>query len=95
VAHPGGVATSIARNARTGTGMTDNARRAQSIERFETAARTTPAAAARRIIAGIENNAPRILIGNDARFMNFLQRLRPGTYWSVLARRFEKMARGK
>ncbi|HEV7635008.1 MAG TPA: SDR family oxidoreductase [Bradyrhizobium sp.] len=95
VVHPGGVATSIARNARTGTGMTDNARRAQSIERFEAAARTTPAAAARRIIAGIEKNAPRILIGNDARFMDFLQRLRPGTYWSVLARRFEKMAKGK
>jgi short-subunit dehydrogenase len=93
VVHPGGVATSIARNSRTGTGMTDNARRAQSIERFEAAAKTTPAAAARRIIAGIEKNEPRILIGNDARFMDFLQRLRPRTYWSVLARRFEKMAK--
>ncbi|MEA2864804.1 MAG: hypothetical protein QOC84_2760 [Bradyrhizobium sp.] len=93
VVHPGGVATSIARNSRTGTGMTDNARRAQSIERFEAAARTTPAAAARRIIAGIEKNEARILIGNDARFMDLLQRLRPGTYWSVLARRFEKMAK--
>jgi NAD(P)-dependent dehydrogenase (short-subunit alcohol dehydrogenase family) len=95
VVHPGGVATGIARNSRTGTGMTDNARRVQSIERFEAAAKTTPAAAARRIIAGIENNEPRILIGNDARFMDLLQRLRPGTYWSVLARRFEKMAKGK
>ena len=35
VVHPGGVATSIARNSRSGVGMTDNARRAQSIERFE------------------------------------------------------------
>ena len=90
VVHPGGVATNIARNSRTGTGMTDNARRAQSIERFEAVAKTTPAAAALRIIAGIENNAPRILIGNDARFMDLLQRFRPGTYWSVLARRIEK-----
>jgi short-subunit dehydrogenase len=90
VVHPGGVATSIARNSRTGTGMTDNARRAQSIERFEAMAKTTPAAAALRIIAGIENNAPRILIGNDARFMDLLQRIRPGTYWAVLARRIEK-----
>jgi short-subunit dehydrogenase len=95
VVHPGGVATSIARNSRTGSGMTDNARRAQSIERFEAAARTTPAAAALRIIAGIEKNEPRILIGNDARFMDLLQRFRPGTYWSVLARKFEKMAKGK
>ena len=91
VVHPGGVATNIARNSRTGTGITDNARRAEGLERFDNAARTTPAAAALRIIAGIEKNAPRILIGNDARFMDLLQRLRPGTYWAVLARRIEKM----
>src|SRR5271170_443711 len=90
VVHPGGIATNIARNARTGIGVTDNARRAQSIDRFDAVARTTPAAAALRIIAGIEKNQPRILIGNDARFMDILQRLRPGTYWSLLARRIEK-----
>ena len=92
VVHPGGVATNIARNSRTGAGMTDNARRARSIERFDAVAKTTPTAAALRIITGIEKNAPRILIGNDARFMDFLQRLRPGSYWSVLARRIEKAA---
>ena len=32
VVHPGGVATNIVRNSRTGVGMTDNAHRAQSIE---------------------------------------------------------------
>jgi short-subunit dehydrogenase len=95
VVHPGGVATNIARNSRTGIGMTDNARRAQSIERFDAVARTTPQAAALRIIRGVEKNQPRILIGNDARFMDLLQRLRPGTYWSVLARRIEKMAKTK
>ncbi len=46
VVHPGGVATNIARNSRPGVGMTDNARRAQSIERFDAVAKTTPAAAA-------------------------------------------------
>ena len=90
VVHPGGVATNIARNSRTGVGMTDNIRRAQSIERFDKVARTTPAAAALRIIKGIEKNQPRILIGNDARFMDLLQRFRPATYWAVLARRIEK-----
>ena len=90
VVHPGGVATNIVRNSRAGTGVTDNARRAQTIERFDAVARTTPAAAALRIIAGIEKNRPRILIGNDARFMDLLQRFRPGTYWAVLARRIEK-----
>src|SRR6202790_862506 len=90
VVHPGGVATNIARNSRTGVGMTDNARRAQSIERFDSFAKTTPAAAALRIIQGIEKNQPRILIGSDARFMDLLQRFRPATYWAVLGRRIEK-----
>jgi short-subunit dehydrogenase len=90
VVHPGGVATNIVRNSRTGTGMTDNARRAQSIERFDAVAKTTPKGAALRIIGGIEKNQPRILIGNDARFMDLLQRFRPASYWPVLARRIEK-----
>jgi short-subunit dehydrogenase len=96
VVHPGGVATNIVRNSPAGVGVTDNARRVQTIERFEAVAKTTPAAAALRIIVGIEKNAPRILIGNDARYMDLLQRFRPGTYWAVLAKRIEKaMATGK
>src|SRR5271156_2504920 len=95
VVHPGGVATNIARNSRAGSGMTDNARRAQSIERFDAVAKTTPQAAALRIIQGIEKNQPRILIGNDARFMDLLQRFRPGTYWKVLARQFAKAGNGR
>jgi short-subunit dehydrogenase len=90
VVHPGGVATNIARNSRTGTGVTDNARRAQSIDRFDAVAKTTPPAAAQRIILGIEKNQPRILIGNDAWFMDLLQRFRPATYWAPLAKRLEK-----
>src|SRR6202167_4140705 len=93
VVHPGGIATNIARNSRTGTGMTDNARRAQSIERLDAVAQTTPKDAALRIIKGIEKNQPRILIGNDARFMDLVQRFRPATYWSVMARRIEKMTK--
>ncbi len=93
VVHPGGVATNIVRNSRAGTGVTDNARRAQTIERFDAVAKTTPAAAALRIITGIEKNQPRILIGNDARLLDLLQRFRPATYWAVLARRIEKAAK--
>ena len=96
VVHPGGVATNIVRNSRAGTGVTDNARRAQSIERFDAVAKTTPKVAALRIITGIEKNQPRILIGNDARFMDLLQRFRPATYWAPMARRLEKaMKAGK
>jgi short-subunit dehydrogenase len=93
VVHPGGIATNIARNSATGSGVTDNARRAESIERFEQVAKTTPQAAALRIIRGIEKNQPRILIGGDARMMDLLQRLRPATYWAPLARRIEKMTK--
>ena len=95
VVHPGGVATNIVRNARSGFGVTDNARRVQSIERFDTLAKTTPQAAALRIIAGIEKNQPRILIGNDAWFMDLLQRFRPATYWAVLAKRIGRAAAEK
>ncbi|HXL47395.1 MAG TPA: SDR family NAD(P)-dependent oxidoreductase [Xanthobacteraceae bacterium] len=95
VVHPGGVATNIARNSRTGVGVTDNERRAQAIERFDTVAKTTPAAAALRIIKGIEKNQPRILIGNDARMMDLLQRSLPGTYWAVLARWLQAPKAGK
>jgi len=90
VVHPGGVATNIVRNSRTGTGVTDNARRADSIDRFETMAINTPTTAAQRIITGIEKNQPRILIGGDAKFMDLLQRLLPGSYWSVMAKKLEK-----
>jgi short-subunit dehydrogenase len=93
--HPGGVATNIARNSRVGSLMTDNGRRLEAIERFDRIAKTTPAAAARRITAGIEKNEPRILIGSDARLMDLLQRFRPATYWAVLAKRIEKMAKAK
>src|ERR1700719_2594874 len=92
VVHPGGVATNIARNARTGSLMTDNARRAEAIDRFDKVATKSPGAAAARIIQGIERNEPRILIGSDARFMDLLQRFRPTAYWAVMARRIEKMA---
>ncbi len=93
VVHPGGVATNIARNSRSGTGMTDNARRDEAIERFETVARTAPTAAALCIIKGIEKNQPRILVGKDARVADLLQRLRPATYWAPLARKLERVAK--
>ena len=90
VVHPGGIATHIARNSRIGSGMTDNERRAKSIERFEAASKTSPQQAALRIIKGIENDEPRILVGGDARMLDLLQRFRPATYWKVLSRRIQK-----
>ncbi|HET6839053.1 MAG TPA: SDR family NAD(P)-dependent oxidoreductase, partial [Bradyrhizobium sp.] len=88
VVHPGGIATNIARNSRTGVGISDNKARSDAIERFENAAQTTPQAAAQRIIRGIENNELRILIGLDARIIDVLQRLSPANYWAWLRRLF-------
>jgi len=96
VVHPGGIKTNIVRNSRAGSGVTDNERRVQSIERFDAIAQTSAKDAALRIIKGIEKNEPRILIGSDARFMDLLQRFRPATYWNVMAKRIEKASkRGK
>jgi len=95
VVHPGGVATNIARNSRNGSASFDNARRSEAIERFEKVATKPPATAAIRIIEGVEKNAPRILIGSDARFMDLLQRFRPSTYWAPIARQIERRANKK
>src|SRR5258707_7365521 len=95
VVHPCGVATNIVRNSRTGVGVSDNERLAGAVERFDSVSATTPAAAALLIINGIENNEPRILIGNDARMMDLLHRCLLCTYYAMLARRIEKaMAKG-
>jgi short-subunit dehydrogenase len=91
VVHPGGVDTGISQNSRVGARMTDNARRAESLDRFAALPKASPTEAADRIIAGILKNEPRILIGKDARRMDILQRLRPGTYWAAIAKRIEKM----
>jgi len=95
VVHPGGIATNIARNSRTGVRVSDNKVRSDAIERFENAAQTTPQAAARRIVRGIENNELRILIGLDARIIDVLQRLRPANYWAWLQRLFAIRTRGE
>ena len=90
VVHPGGIATNIARNMGTGVAVTDNAGRAKVIEFFDQEfAKTTAPAAATAIIAGIEKNAPRIMIGN-ARMLDRLQRILPGTYFKILKRRMPK-----
>jgi short-subunit dehydrogenase len=93
VVHPGGVATSIARNSRVGALVQDNRGRVEMIERFERLVETTPQAAARRIVRGIERNEPRILIGTDARRADLVQRLLPASYWKVIARSLEKALR--
>jgi short-subunit dehydrogenase len=85
VVHPGGIRTQIAASARAAAGVS-NTRRSQGIARFDAIARTTPEAAAERIVRGILKDEKRILIGGDARFLDYVQRLLPASYWRIAGR---------
>jgi hypothetical protein len=50
------------------------------------ALRMPPAAAGEIIVTGIERRSPRVLVGNDAKFLAFLERLAPISYWKIFSR---------
>ncbi|HUC52563.1 MAG TPA: SDR family NAD(P)-dependent oxidoreductase [Candidatus Cybelea sp.] len=89
--HPGGIRTAIARHARIGAGVPRTGRE-EKVAQFEKMLRTSPQEAASRILRGVERSEPRILIGSDARQIDVVQRLRPGTYWKTLGKAFRKVA---
>ncbi|MGA2095021.1 MAG: SDR family NAD(P)-dependent oxidoreductase [Candidatus Acidiferrum sp.] len=84
--HPGGIHTPIASHARLGANAAQS-KKEIAVEYFDKATRTTPEAAAERILKGVEKREPRILIGKDARQIDIVQRLRPATYWKIMAHR--------
>ena len=88
--HPGGINTPISRNSRLGASASSAVRDA-SVALFEKRlARTSPATAAARIVAGIKREEPRILIGKDAIQLERLQRLFPVRYWQIMMRNLKK-----
>ena len=84
--HPGGIHTPIAKRARLGAHASESKREA-AIAFFEQVTPTSPEAAATRILKGVERREPRILVGQDARKIDIVQRLRPATYWKIMARK--------
>jgi NADP-dependent 3-hydroxy acid dehydrogenase YdfG len=83
--HPGGVKTNIARSARVHTDPRGLDRtHEQMADEFEAIARTTPERAAEIIHAGVDAGKARILVGPDAYIFDFLTRLTPTHYWTVL-----------
>ncbi len=78
--HPGGIKTNIARNARMGVETLGGPTRAERDAEFDRIARTTPEAAAERILGAVRRNARRVLIGADAYAIDLLQRLLPTSY---------------
>jgi short-subunit dehydrogenase len=89
VVHPGGVATSIAKNARVPQG-TNSYDIEAARKRTDALLRMPPAEAGEIIVRGVERRKPRVLVGNDAKFAALLERLLPVTYWNVLGRGIER-----
>ncbi|HYD96856.1 MAG TPA: SDR family oxidoreductase [Noviherbaspirillum sp.] len=85
VVHPGGVATSIARNARVPAGVDEG-----EIQRGRVLAekllRMPPEQAGEIIVRGIEQRKTRILVGADAKVVSLIERILPVGYWSLLKR---------
>jgi NAD(P)-dependent dehydrogenase (short-subunit alcohol dehydrogenase family) len=84
--HPGGIHTPIAKNARLGA-HAPQCKYDEAVAFFDQVTPTSPEAAAARILKGVERREPRILIGKDARQVDIVQRLRPATYWKIMAKR--------
>ena len=90
--HPGGIRTNIARRAKLGANAPP-ASRDVAVARFERLTPNSAEYAAARILQGVDRREPRILIGRDARQIDVLQRLRPATYWKMLAKRVQEPVR--
>jgi NADP-dependent 3-hydroxy acid dehydrogenase YdfG len=85
--HPGGVKTNIARKGRLRTDPRGLGRSPEQIaDEFEALVRTTPERAAEIIHKGVDSGKARILIGADAYVFDFVTRLTPTHYWTVLSR---------
>lgn len=83
VVHPGGIATAIASSARVPAGL-DDAELQARLKRTEKLLRMPPARAAEIILRGIERDRARVIVGNDARILSWLERLLPVSYWRLL-----------
>lgn len=83
--HPGGIATSIAKNARMPASLSDEevAERRTFFDSFLT---MPPETAGEIIIRGVEQRRARILVGADAKYAALIERLMPVTYWNWLGR---------
>ena len=80
--HPGGIKTAIARNA----GSVEGHDRAALAQAFDTKlAKTSPEAAAKSILRGMTINAPRVLVGYDAKLLDVLVRLLGSRYQRLLS----------
>lgn len=90
--HPGGIKTDITKNAKV-SGTALSVSQDQLNKDFEKTAKTTAAEAAEIIIQGMGNKKRRILVGPDAKILDFIVRLFPAMYTRILG--FEKSVLAK
>jgi NAD(P)-dependent dehydrogenase (short-subunit alcohol dehydrogenase family) len=93
--HPGGIATNIAKLGRIDPGM-EQASGGVSVEKQRKMAdkliqATTAESAALQILKAVENNERRVLVGNDAKFLDKLVRLLGSGYQAIVVNRVKKM----
>ena len=85
--HPGGIKTNIARNARMDESAAELAGAdVGDADRFDKIAMTSPDKAARQILAAVEANKRRALIGPDAKVLDLISRLPAGLTQRVMVR---------
>jgi NAD(P)-dependent dehydrogenase (short-subunit alcohol dehydrogenase family) len=83
VVHPGGVATSIARNARVAAAISAE-EAARGREDFSRHLRLAPERAGEIIVRGVERRQLRVLVGSDAKLVAMIERLAPVSYGRFL-----------
>lgn len=88
VVHPGGIKTAIARNARVSS-KEDKTATARLFD--EKLARMTPERAAEIIVAGVEKDKARVLVGIDAHAVHHLAKLTGSRYQDIVARSARKV----
>jgi short-subunit dehydrogenase len=82
---PGGMATNMPAN--SGVTVTIDPARAEAMSRQL----TTPEAAAKMIVDGMERNAYRVLVGRDAKLMDLFYRVNPKGAASLIARQMASL----
>jgi len=81
--HPGGVSTSIAKNAVFDAQDMDKAKAVKSMEK--NALKLSPVTAAEIIFKGFESRRNRIIVGKDAKLLDRIQRLFPNLYPKIIS----------
>jgi len=92
VVHPGGISTNIARSARRGE-QADPARYERDKRAFEKSLVMPAPKAARAIAEAVLRDAPRLVLGADARLVDGVARLFPARYFTVLKPLFDPKGR--